>query len=78
VKKIGIIYTTDNWKTNQVAYASYEGSLGDGYEQWGVDLFPLPLSFFYEDLKYCIFGEMNGVKYYDNNSTLNYTIKGQL
>lgn len=37
-KNVGIYWTVDGWATWGVADAWYEGDLGYGYEQWGVDL----------------------------------------
>lgn len=40
-KNVGIRWTDDNWATSHDAAAWYEGSLGGGWEQWGVDIAPL-------------------------------------
>lgn len=41
VKKVGIAWTDNNWATNQKSYLSYEYSLPNNYEQWGLDFKPL-------------------------------------
>ena len=40
-KSVGIRWTDDNWATWHDASAWYEGNLGGGWEQWGVDIAPL-------------------------------------
>lgn len=40
-KHVGIRWTDDNWATWHDAEAWYEGSLGGGREQWGVDIVPM-------------------------------------
>ena len=72
-KKMGLIWTVNNWTNNNVTYGSYKGSLGGGFEKWGLNLGEWD-SRSVSTLKYCIFVEMNGQKYYDNNYTSNYTI----
>jgi hypothetical protein len=37
-KGVGVKYSGDGWRTEQVAWARYEGDLGGGYERWGVDV----------------------------------------
>lgn len=40
-KDVGIRWTDDGWATWHDAAAWYEGSLGGGWERWGVDLAPI-------------------------------------
>lgn len=40
VKDVGIRWTDDDWATWHDAAAWYEGSLGSGWERWGVDILP--------------------------------------
>lgn len=40
-KTVGIVWTDNNWESANVAYAQYEFSYGNGYEQWGVDVIPV-------------------------------------
>lgn len=37
-KEVGIVWSADDWATTNRALASYEGTLPDGREQWGVDV----------------------------------------
>jgi len=39
-KYVGIVWTDDGWKTHRFAQAWYEGSLGNNFERWGVDIIP--------------------------------------
>ncbi len=72
-KVMGVIWTDNNWQSNHVSYGTYKGQLADGYEKWGLDLGSWDERY-YSGIKYCIFVEMNGVTYYDNNGGQNYTI----
>lgn len=40
-KKVGIVWSDDNWVSNHVSYLKYEYSLGNNREQWGIDFAPL-------------------------------------
>ncbi len=40
-KKVGIVWTDNNWATVHTTYAKFEASLGDGKERWGIDLTPI-------------------------------------
>lgn len=40
-KYVGIVWTDDAWKTHHFAQAWYEGSLGNNYERWGIDIEPI-------------------------------------
>ncbi|HMO05333.1 MAG TPA: carbohydrate-binding protein [Kiritimatiellia bacterium] len=37
---IGIVWTWNNWADHRFASATYESDLGNGFEQWGVNLTP--------------------------------------
>lgn len=41
VKDVGVRWTDDDWATAHDADAWYEGSLGGGWERWGVDIVPM-------------------------------------
>ena len=43
-KEVGIVWSDNQWFSWQEASAWYEGSLGDGYEAWGLDVVPCGIS----------------------------------
>jgi hypothetical protein len=62
IKRVGIIWSSDSWRTHQVANASYAGLRGDGLERWLVSVNSGP----YEgQLEYAAFVEMNGATLWD-------------
>lgn len=40
-KDVGIVWTDDDWATWHEADAWYEGSLGNNWEKWGIDITPI-------------------------------------
>lgn len=40
-KQVTLVWTDDNWTTTQTTDLSYDYSLGNGYEVWGIDFAPL-------------------------------------
>jgi hypothetical protein len=75
-KNVGIVWTVNNWATNNVSYAEYEHGLDGNFEQWGIDLGSWSDEY-YSALEYAIFVEMDGVTYWDNNNGENYLVSFQ-
>jgi len=73
-KQVAVVWTDDGWKTQQVAYASYEADLGGGHERWGVDVVEGYFSGPYDraDVEYAAYVVMNGTTSWDpeNNHDL--------
>ena len=73
-KTVAVVWTRDRWKTQQTAYARYEGDLGGGHEQWGVDALIGYDSGPYDrtDVEYAAYVVMNGTTSWDpeNNHDL--------
>ena len=40
-KVVGIVWTDDDWQSQQVSYLTYEATYPDNSEQWGVDITPI-------------------------------------
>ena len=40
-KVVGIVWTDNNWSTNNVSYLTYEYNAGNNKEQWGLDFAPM-------------------------------------
>jgi hypothetical protein len=79
-KTVGVRWTVDGWASHHDTLATYEHDLGDGFEQWGVDLVaerlqscswctPDPVTF-----EYAVFYEVDGQTLWDNNGGDNHTI----
>lgn len=80
-KRVGIVWTDtvrdpegSPWRT---AYARYEHSLDEPYEQWGIDVTvgvygaiePTP------HIRFAAFVEMNGETYWDNNGGVDHALQ---
>jgi hypothetical protein len=70
-KKVGIVYTTDNWKKCQNIFANHFWTMESGVEVWKFDQHIAPLN----DIEFALFCTMNGVDYWDNNFYRNYIEK---
>jgi hypothetical protein len=82
-KTIKILYTTDDWASSNIAYASYLSQVWPSYgssipspnrynvESWTFS-FALPEGIGPKDVEYAIAYEVNGTTYWDNNFGNNY------
>lgn len=72
-KSVGIVYSVDDWATSKSAEASYEYTLENGREIWGVDLVAMTKSDCYwceptaSTLKYAVFYRHGDATEWDNN-----------
>jgi hypothetical protein len=73
-KIVGLVYTTDNWKTKQTIYANYYWEMSSGIQVW---LFEHDLST-QTDVEFALFYTVNGVTYWDNNFFTNYRVIPQI
>ncbi|MBK8010395.1 MAG: CBM21 domain-containing protein [Deltaproteobacteria bacterium] len=67
-KEVGVLFTTDGWKTSHVSHARYESALGDGYERWGLDEEGSVTCRGYgsvSDVEFAVFAKMGGRSHWD-------------
>lgn len=65
-KVVGVRYSWDGWRTYKVAWATYEGDLGGGFERWGLDVeLGTSTQQPYREVELAVFAEMNGVTHWD-------------
>ena len=81
-KVVGVRWTTGGWATHHEALGEYEHALGDGWEQWGVDVTPAARmsSFSWCDpepvaFEYAIFYRVDGHTYWDNAGGSNHHVE---
>ncbi len=65
-KRVGILWTNNDWASHQTAWAEYEEPLGDGYERWGVD-FSLGQYAYNRphEVEYAVFATLGDVTHWD-------------
>jgi hypothetical protein len=69
-KVVGIIYTTDNWATNHLAYASYNWTMTSGLEVWRLQVALGAAT----NVKFAVFYFENGNEHWDNNFWRDYAV----
>ncbi|MCB9655751.1 MAG: CBM21 domain-containing protein [Deltaproteobacteria bacterium] len=76
-KDVGVLWTTDGWKTSHVSSARYESRMADGYdgyERWGLDEQGSVTCRGYgsvEDVEFAVFAKMGGQSYWDRFNNYN-------
>lgn len=68
-KKVGLVYSIDNWKNYSTIFAHHLRSVNSGVEVWKISQH-LPVS---SEIELALFCQMNGNDYWDNNFNRNYT-----
>lgn len=68
--EVGIVWTVDDWKTQETTQARYEGGLDGGREKWGVDVNLPPQHI--SSIEYAAFIKINGQTFWDAHN--NYLI----
>jgi hypothetical protein len=63
LSEVGIVWTIDNWKTQQSSLARYEAGLEDGREKWGVDVHLPPQHV--SSIEYAAYIRVNGQTIWD-------------
>jgi hypothetical protein len=74
-RKVGVLWTTNDWQTQQTAYAHHKAYLDGERELWGVDVTVGRYSYFNpppDDVEIAIFYELEGRTYWDPDN--NYSI----
>jgi hypothetical protein len=69
-KTVGLVYTTDNWVTNDTIYACYHWTMKSGLEVWKFDKSLSNVT----KVEFALFYKVNGCEYWDNNFSQNYTV----
>lgn len=66
-KQVGVLWTDDGWATVKTATAVYEEPLGDGWEQWGVDVTVGQMASYQapREIEVAAFATMAGNAYWD-------------
>lgn len=59
-KEVGIVWSSDDWTTSHNVAAVYEGALGNGREQWGVDVRDFFAGYSAPEVRFAAFVKMNG------------------
>jgi hypothetical protein len=68
-KRVGIVWTADDWHTTNTALASYEGELDESYDQWGVDVKVVDADIKGPQLvQVAAFAEVGGVEHWDSQN----------
>jgi hypothetical protein len=82
-KLVTVVYTTDNWTTVKTAALNYAQTLTVGARQWltspnrfGMErwIANIDLPSTVSTVKFAVVYKVNGVEYWDNNYTQNYTV----
>lgn len=69
-KVVGIVFTTDNWVTQQTAYGNYDSTMKSGLEVWHVTAAAVPAT----EVKLAVFYRVAGTEYWDNNFWRDYRV----
>jgi hypothetical protein len=69
-KIVGILYTTDDWATSHVAYASYNWTMTSGLEVWRLQIAIGSAT----EVKFAAFYFESGKEHWDNNFWRDYTV----
>jgi hypothetical protein len=69
-KEVGILYTVDNWATQQVVSARHACTAPSGAEIWQVDEFVSPA----HDVRLAVFCRAGGSEHWDNNFGRDYSL----
>ena len=77
---VGLVYTTDNWVTSEVAIGTADSILPNGALVYVIDIVPdaivseCPMSSSGFDFTYAVYHTVSGSTYWDNNAGADYTI----
>jgi hypothetical protein len=69
-KQVGIVFTTNNWASNGVAFGGFSHTLKSGDEVWTVNV-PVGAA---THVEFAIFYRVLGQEFWDNNFWRNYTL----
>lgn len=64
-KEVGVVWTRDGWRSQQVTLAKYEAPLEGNRERWGVDVLLEQNNLPSPEVEYAVFVKMNGTTYWD-------------
>lgn len=76
-KSVKLVYSLDNWQTVQTADAQYFCSIENNKEIWELSKsFNYTVNALtYENIKFAIVYQVNGVEYWDNNNSKDYCLE---
>lgn len=69
-KVVGIVYSTDNWATHQLAYAGYNWTMTSGIEVWRLQVAVGSAT----EAKFAVFYFESGNEHWDNNFWRDYAV----